>query len=181
MSKYFIIYNLAGVILRTGNSPESCYALQATDGELIMEGIANDSTQMIVNGEIVFKPADPAPVFDLAAAQLIKSNEITSARIAANLSHFTYESKNYSASQTAQNDLNGIANYASLNDALPAGFPGAWVSIEGEILLIPDVSAFKALYSAFVGQGTANFIKMQTLLSQVAAATNQAELDVIAW
>jgi len=51
----FIVYNIKGKILRTGFCPEHILHLQAGDGEFVMEGIANDVSQKIVDGKIVDK------------------------------------------------------------------------------------------------------------------------------
>lgn len=123
----------------------------------------------------------PTIAFNLETAKTKKSNELAYARARANVTSFTYNTKDYSATQTAQNDLNAIANYASLFNALPASFPNAWQAIDGTVIAIADVAAFKALYSAMVAQGSANFIKLQTLLNQVSQATTQAQLSAIVW
>ena len=128
-----------------------------------------------------FVPAEVTPPFNLVVAKIEKAKQLASQRLIANLTSFTYNTKDYSANQTAQNDLNAIANYASLFNALPASFPNAWQAIDGTVIAIPDVTAFKSLYSAMVAQGAANFIKMQTLLYQANAATNQAQLEAINW
>ena len=54
--KRFIIYSSNGVILRTGACPDEVFALQRSGDELIMEGVADDATQRIVDGEVVAKP-----------------------------------------------------------------------------------------------------------------------------
>jgi hypothetical protein len=50
--KNYIVYNDAGKILRTGSCPESDFDLQAREGEHVLEGQANDSTQEIVDGAV---------------------------------------------------------------------------------------------------------------------------------
>ena len=57
--KSFIVYAQDGTILRTGTCPDSVLPSQAGDGEFVMEGTADDSLQMIVNGVVVDKPAPP--------------------------------------------------------------------------------------------------------------------------
>lgn len=42
-----------GKILRTGTCPESMIAIQAHDGERVMEGVANDLTQCICDGAVI--------------------------------------------------------------------------------------------------------------------------------
>ena len=50
--KNYIVYNDAGKILRTGSCPESDFDIQAGEGEQVLEGQANDSTQEIVDGAV---------------------------------------------------------------------------------------------------------------------------------
>jgi hypothetical protein len=54
--KQFIIYDEQGFILRCGNCADSDIDLQARDSESVIEGIADDSTQMIINGVVCDKP-----------------------------------------------------------------------------------------------------------------------------
>lgn len=56
--KNFIIYNSSGKILATGCCQDSDFKMQAKNGEFVMEGIANDITQKIVNGKIVDKTSE---------------------------------------------------------------------------------------------------------------------------
>lgn len=178
--KNFIVYDAFGNILRTGQCQDIVFADQASLNQFVMEGTANDVTQQIVNGLVVNKPI-VVPVFNLAQAKANKTNELAMSRARANLSSFTYNGHEYSATQIAQNDLNAIANYSSLFGALPASFPNAWQALDGTVIAIPDVASFKVLYSAMVAQGSANFVKLQTLLYYVSIATTQAELDLILW
>lgn len=71
--KNFIVHNKQGKILRTGSCQEKDFKLQGAcyADEFVMEGIANDMTQKIVNGQIINKtpeeirtnkPPEPAPV-----------------------------------------------------------------------------------------------------------------------
>ncbi len=53
--KHFIVYDSGGIILRTGTCVDSDFSLQAGEGESLIEGIADDATQIIVNGEVVAK------------------------------------------------------------------------------------------------------------------------------
>lgn len=60
--KSFIIYNPQGAILRTGSCPDVDYALQCGANELIIEGVADDRAQCVVDGVVVDKPAPDASV-----------------------------------------------------------------------------------------------------------------------
>ena len=55
--KQFIVYDSTGKILRTGSCSDNDYGLQCNDGESIIEGVADDSTQMVIDGRVVEIPA----------------------------------------------------------------------------------------------------------------------------
>lgn len=59
--KSFIVYNATGKILRTGTCADTDIVLQAGDGEQVIEGVANDATQMVVDHEVVDRPPPPPP------------------------------------------------------------------------------------------------------------------------
>tara|TARA_S200002703_G_scaffold120670_1_gene106498 strand:- start:1935 stop:2327 length:393 start_codon:yes stop_codon:yes gene_type:complete len=59
MMRKFIVYTEAGDILRTGICPDGSLELQKADGQLVMEGTANDATQRVVDGKVVDKPEPP--------------------------------------------------------------------------------------------------------------------------
>ena len=54
--KHYIVYDASGLILRTGVCAEKDFNLQANNDELVIEGVANDSTQMIIDGVVCEKP-----------------------------------------------------------------------------------------------------------------------------
>ena len=54
--KHYIVYDANGLILRTGVCAEQDFNFQANNDELVMEGAANDSTQMIIDGVVCEKP-----------------------------------------------------------------------------------------------------------------------------
>lgn len=56
--KQFIIHDADGNILRTGSCPEDMLAMQAGNGEYVIEGIADDATQMVSNNQLVSKSVD---------------------------------------------------------------------------------------------------------------------------
>lgn len=75
--KNFIVYIANGTIQRTGTCSDDDFTLQAGLNELVIEGEANDATQMIVNGLVVNKPPVPPPPFSIADARAIKSATIS--------------------------------------------------------------------------------------------------------
>lgn len=55
----FIIYNDIGQILRVGSCSEDDFDKQTANSELIIEGVANQSTQYIDDGSIIDMPPKP--------------------------------------------------------------------------------------------------------------------------
>jgi len=53
--KNFVVYEEGGTILRSGVCAEADFVIQAQGGEFILEGVADDATQMVVDGKIVDK------------------------------------------------------------------------------------------------------------------------------
>ena len=56
--KNYIVYDNKGKILRTGSCSNTSFALKAGDGELIIEGVADDVTQKIIDGKVVNKTSE---------------------------------------------------------------------------------------------------------------------------
>ena len=65
--KSFIVYDVDGAILRTGSCKDDDLAMQAGAGEYVLEGIADDASKMVTDGQIVDK-ADTGQS-DLSAIQ----------------------------------------------------------------------------------------------------------------
>lgn len=55
--KNYVVYNEQGVIVKTGHCVDSDLSLQAGVGETVVEGVADDATQRVVDGLFVAKPA----------------------------------------------------------------------------------------------------------------------------
>jgi len=53
--KNYIVYNSVGEILRTGYCPDEMINIQAQAGESVIEGIANDVTQYMLNNTVTDK------------------------------------------------------------------------------------------------------------------------------
>ena len=111
----------------------------------------------------------------------LKNAQINKWRAEANLSFFPYEDKLIATDRLARSDIDGVASYVALFNALPPNFPGAWKTIDNSYVLIPDVGAFKALVAAMVTQGNTNFLKSQQLKEQIASAKTEAEITAIQW
>jgi hypothetical protein len=81
----------------------------------------------------------------------------------------------------SRSDIDGVAAFVALYDALPPEFPGAWKAVDNNYVPIPDAATFKAMISAMVAAGTSNFLHAQDLKAQLAAATTEEEIQAIAW
>jgi hypothetical protein len=69
--KNYIVFDLTGKITKTGFCSDSDFSLQ---GEYVIEGVANDSTQYVQNGVVVDMPPKPdgAYYFDYATKQWVQ-------------------------------------------------------------------------------------------------------------
>ena len=84
--KSFIIYNVDGIIIRTGSCVDSDFDIQAGDGEFVMEGIADDLCHMILDGQIVDKPEIIVSDYEIKAevAALLRSKATKKLNMTAN-------------------------------------------------------------------------------------------------
>ena len=69
----FVVYDATGLILRSGVCALADMDLQAGAGELVMEGLANDTLEYVVDGAIVQRP--PMPV--LVSATTVPANGVS--------------------------------------------------------------------------------------------------------
>lgn len=185
--KNFIIYVANGDIKRTGTCSDDDFSLQAGLNELIMEGEANDATQIIVDGIVVVKPVAPPPPpipFSLATAQLIKLDYLNVSYDIANTGKFTYLGVEYNGDTIAQNNFNSTANYINNFNTFPPNFPNAWIADNGSILALQSVTDFWPLFQAYVAQGVYNITHFSTLkyqLFSLPTTATQADIDTIVW
>lgn len=182
----FIVFNAVGTILRTGSCQDGDLEHQAQAGEFVIEGVANEATQKIVNKLVVDKPPVVVipPKFKLLAAQLIKLETLNNAYDRANTATFKYLNVVYNGDTIAQNNLNSIANYINNFAAFPANFPMAWLAADGTVLALPTINDFWPLYQAYIAQGVFNINHFAQLKAQVLALPStamQADLDAIVW
>ncbi len=117
----------------------------------------------------------------LADAKFQKNLEINLARATANQTYFTHNGKRVACDALSRSDIDAVANSISLNNAFPAGFPGAWKAIDNSYIMLPDVAAFKAMYNSMTAQGTINFATSQALKARLASASTLAEVSTITW
>lgn len=126
----------------------------------------------------------PTPAEIAAALVLLKTAknmQINEWRALANQTHFTHTGKQIACDPLSRSDIDAVAASIALTGAFPASFPGAWKAMDNSYVLLPDVAAFKALYSSMTAQGTANFAHSQALKTTLAAATTAAQVDAITW
>ena len=140
-------------------------------------------------GQIAFTPEEetewdayeaslPTP---LQAAKTAKSLQINQWRATANQSNFTHSGKTIACDALSRSDIDAVAGSIALTGAFPAGFPGAWKAMDNSYVMLPDVTAFKAMYASMTLQGTINFGHSQDLKAAVAAATDVDAVDAVVW
>lgn len=110
-----------------------------------------------------------------------KKSQINEWRAQANQSTFPFAGKLVAVDVLSRSDIDGVASYVSLNNALPPNFPNVWKATDNSYIPIPDVATFKSLVAAMVAQGAFNFAKSQELKAQVDAATTIEQVEAIQW
>jgi hypothetical protein len=184
--KHFIVYDALGNILRTGVCPDVDFSSQANIGEFIMEGSANDLTQMVdtVSLEIIQKP--PAP-YNLGNEQSKKSAEIS---VACRL--HIYGGFESSALGTVHhypaNDRDQSNMIASVTDSYNPDNLSNWTTLFWcrDANAVWDLVPHTAQQIRKAGADGKRFIeaailKNAQLQAQIQQATNESELNVIAW
>ena len=117
----------------------------------------------------------------LATLKTAKNLQINLWRAVANQTYFTHLGKQVACDELSRSDIDAVAGSISLSGVFPAGFPGAWKAMDNSYIMLPDVAAFKAMYTSMTTQGTVNFGKSQTLKTQLAAATTAAQVNALVW
>lgn len=127
----------------------------------------------------------PAPsLISLEDLKSSKNQEINSSRFEANLSSFTYAGKQVACDALSRSDIDAVNGIVSLINNMPPNWVGGWKAMDNTILPIPDVATWINFYSAMVQQGTANFVKAQTLKAQLETAyanSNREAMEAIKW
>ena len=119
--------------------------------------------------------------FDINAAKLAKNAQINNWRDGANSSSFTYMGEKISIDEASRYAFLGIAGGISMTGELSSGFPMKWKTLDNSYLDLPDVNAFKDLFSALIDASTANFNQSEVLKAELIAATKKEEVDAIVW
>lgn len=118
---------------------------------------------------------------DLIVAKTAKNTQINQWREDATYTSFMWSGKEIACDRLSRSDINGVADYVALFGSLPPDFPGQWKAKDNTYAAVPDVAAFKSMFSAMVAQGTANFIKSQQLKAALANATTIETVKTIVW
>jgi len=71
--KNYIVYNASGLILKTGTCAEQDFNLQANNDEFVIEGIADDSIHMIIDGKVCNQPEPDQPT-DAELIAVVQAN-----------------------------------------------------------------------------------------------------------
>ena len=120
MMRKFVVYNKDGDILRTGICPEGSMDLQKADGQFVMEGVANDATQHVVDGKIVDKPPAENPIDERPQQLRDTRNELLQATDWSQLADAQLSSdqqKKYQAYRQALRDLSTHSKWPDLNES----------------------------------------------------------------
>ncbi|TDV39515.1 uncharacterized protein DUF4376 [Paraburkholderia caballeronis] len=124
-----------------------------------------------------------APVLTLAQAQAVQIAAVTAAYNAAIQTAVSFTTaggvtKTFQADSGSQETLSLAANGYNFAGAVPAGF--YWKS-EDNTEVPFALADLKGLYAAMLAQGWAAFQQLQTLKSQVNAATSVSAVQTVVW
>jgi hypothetical protein len=123
----------------------------------------------------------PDPANDVATLKAQKILEINAARASANQTTFTHGGKTFAVDPLSRSDIDGVANNIGLFGTFPAGFPGGWRAIDGSVLAMADVQAFKDFYASMTAKGSSNFAHAEQLKATLNAATTADAVKAIGW
>lgn len=135
---------------------------------------------VLVRSKIV--PPTAAEIAEqFAALKAAKNVQINEWRAQANQTSFTHLGKTIACDALSRSDIDAVAGSISLTGVFPAGFPGAWKATDNSYLMLPNVAAFKAMYSSMTLQGTANFGHSQTLKADLSEASTVEQVNAVTW
>lgn len=119
--------------------------------------------------------------YQLKSAKDAKNLEINSWRAQANQSTFTHQGKEIACDALSRSDIDAVASHIALTGSFPQNFPMAWKAVDNQYILLPDVAAFKAMYSSMTKRGADNFEKAQNLKTALKNATTLEQIEAIQW
>lgn len=193
--KSFIVYTPNGEIVSAGYCLEAFIQEQAINGNLAMEGTATYGIHYINDaGEVIELPPKLNPVhafnYDtkewedargLVQAKVDRKNYISSRRLIANRTSFTYLGKEIAVDRVSRGDIDAIQSYVTMTGEFPTSWPGAWKAIDNSYVSITTVPEWQAFFTAMVNQGTINFNHSQSLKAAIEVATTISDVDLINW
>lgn len=152
------------------------------DVQIFTDHYLCDDTVYPVNATGIMTVQDyEVPALDLGPTKVAKNLKINSWREQANFTTFPYSGKLIACDPLSRSDIDAVAGHIALFGTFPSGFPGAWKYTDNSYLVLADIDAFKAMYTAMTTQGTANFNYSQTLKAALAAATTLEQIETIVW
>lgn len=140
-----------------------------------------EKTWVIGNKYLIEEDANAAVLAALNVVKEAKKMEINLARLSANQTSFTHATKEIACDPLSRGDIDGTQGYVINANALPAGWPGGWKTIDNSYVVISTVDDWKSFYTSMYMQGLYNFGKAQTLKTAVDNATTAAEVAAIGW
>lgn len=155
------------------------------DGPFTYHALGGPLDWSLATQSLRFKMIEGAPQLvetaSLAEIKARKRAEITQAKIAANADHFTFSGKQISVDDSSFREMHSTNGYVSLNQQLPAGWPGGWKAVDNTYVVIPDAAAWATFYGAMVSAGIANFNKSQSLKAAIDSAQTIEAVQSIHW
>lgn len=125
-------------------------------------------------------PLPPVPP-TLSELKILKNIEINQARLMANQTTFTYQSKQIACDQLSRGDIDGVNGYVATRGTLPPNWVGGWKAVDNSIVPIQTVDAWNGFFDSMIAQGQANFAKSEGLKFQLAAAQTAEQVAAINW
>lgn len=132
-------------------------------------------------GNAVIDIIDDSDNLPLDVAKASKISEINSARLAANMSSFTYLDKQIACDALSRSDIDGTNGYIALMGGFPPEWVGKWKTVDNTTVPIETLDDWKAFYAAMVNQGQKNFLYSQALKQLVAQAVDVSQVNAIYW
>lgn len=117
----------------------------------------------------------------LEQAKEQKRQEINRLSAAAMRAQFEFGGKVVDCDSISRSYIDAINGEVNASGQMPPNWTGAWKTTDNSWLPIPDVSTWRAFYSAMVNKGLENFAHAQRLKADLEAASTVEQVDSISW
>lgn len=124
---------------------------------------------------------EDSDALSLEDAKARKKAEITAAKVQANRNYFIFRGKRIQADDDAMLQIQTTMNGVLARGALRDDWFGGWLTLDNDVVPIPDVETWFAFYAAIEKTGQANFDYSRTLKALVDQAATVIEVEAIRW